>query len=157
MPWVEVWGYVTDHRQENVPAELEPRLYFKPNRGRIDGQGALDNVRVWGSLNRETGYFAATIWSDPGDPELWYTLCMDWLPPGQETEPTEERARTYYEWPERIYPDIGGRINDLVRNVVGVGLVYVSTAVSGSMSPVPPYQLLFNPETDDLYQRVITW
>lgn len=153
MPWVEIRGYLKDHRDVVKPEGLEQRLWLKPNRGRISRPGALDNDRVFLSLNRTTGFFTGTVYSEPGS-DLYYTLCSDWLPP-QDT--TEERARGFYEWPERIYPDIGGDLDDLVGNVVGAGLVYVSSAVGSSMSPIPRYQILYNPSTNDVFERVIEW
>lgn len=153
MPWVQISGSVKDHRNVVMSEGSQQRLWLKPNRGRISTAGALDGTRVFVNFDRETGEFSASVYSDPGS-DLYYTLCADWLPPQASTE---ERALGYFEWPERIYPDIGGNIGNMVEVAYGIGLVYVSDSVEAGMSPAPRYQLLYNPTTNDLYERRISW
>ncbi|MGX9349160.1 hypothetical protein [Microbacterium sp. KNMS] len=156
MPLVTITGNLRDHGLKVMPAQFQQRLWFKPNEGHIRSSYAMDGDRVYATLAAD-GSFSVDVWSEPSTPDLWYTLCTDWLPPGQELEPTEERARGYFEWPVKIFPDVGGPIGDLVDIIQGIGLVYVSTDVHEGMSPVPRYQLAYNPSTTWLYLREITW
>lgn len=123
MPLVTITGNLRDHGIIALPTQFEQRLWFKPNKGHLVSGYALDGARVFADLTPQAG-FSAGVWSEPNDPDFWYTLCTDWLIPGQETEPTEERARGFFEWPQRIYPDAGGPIGDLIgRGPGGGGLV----------------------------------
>ncbi|GAA4774706.1 hypothetical protein [Microbacterium gilvum] len=156
MPLVTLTGNVSEHGLAILPESLQQRLWLVPNKGHIKGSRALDGQPVLCALNRATGAFTADVWSTL-EPDLFYTLRADWLIPGQESEPSEERARAFFEWPVPIFPDTGGPIGDLVEIIAGLGLVYVSDAVAENMSPVPRYQLAYNPSTTWLYQREITW
>lgn len=156
MPLVTITGNLRDHGLVVLDPQFEQRLWFRPNSGHIKGSYAMDNARVYADLQAD-GSFSAEVWSEPSDPDLWYTLCTDWLPPGQELEPTEERARGYFEWQQPIFPDIGGPLGDLVDLIFGVGMVYISSKVNEAMSPIPRYQMLYNPVTNDVYARELTW
>lgn len=156
MTLVEISGRLQDHGAVPLPASYEQRLWLVPNKGHITPGRVFDGGPVRCDLNPSTGEWSAEVWSTL-EPDLWYTLRTDWLPPGQHTEPTGERARGFFEWPERIFPDVGGTVGDLVDISKASGLTYVSTGVTSSMSPVPRYQLLYNPATNDLYERVVTW
>lgn len=156
MPLVTITGNLGDHGLSVLPSQYEQRLWLKPNKGHVRGPHAMDGARVYASL-ASSGAFSAEVWSDPNDPDLYYTLCTDWLPPGQETEPTEERSRGFFEWPQPIYPDLGGPIGDLIDIIAGVGLVYISSAVNEHLAPVPRYQLAYNPITTELYERRVQW
>lgn len=104
-------------------------------------------------FNRSTGAFSAEVWSTL-QPDLWYTLRTDWLLPGQETEPSEERARGYCEWGQRIYPDAGGNVGDLVDQFFGIGLVY---AWYDAPRRDKFNQLHLNTTSQWLYQREVVW
>lgn len=153
MPLVTITGNLRDHGLVVLPTEYEQRLWLKPNKGHIRAGYAMDGARVYAQLST-SGEFTAEVWSEPGAPDLYYTLCTDWLPPGQETEPTEERARGYFEWPQPIYPDTGGPIGDLVEIIVGVGLVYCAP---DAPNPSVRMQLHYDTDSYNLYERVIEW
>jgi len=153
MPMVTITGRLTDHGVAVMPPQYQQRVWFKPNTGHIRSSYAMDGSEVPATLNAD-GTFSATVYSDPSDPDVWYTLCTDWLPPGQGLEAPENRARGYFEWPVRIYPDIGGPISDLVEIVNGIGMVYYA---SDAPRRGVRMQLHFNTSTDDLYAREITW
>lgn len=157
MPLVTLHGNLFDHGGNVLPSELQQRVWLVPNRGHIkEGSMALDGLPVLCDFDRNTGRFGADVWSTL-EPDLWYILRTDWLVPGQETEPPEERARGYFEWPERIFPDVGGYVGDLVKITAGVGMVYVGGEVSTGMENIPRYQFAYNPYTHWLYERQITW
>lgn len=154
MPMVTITGNVRDHGLVVLPTNLEQRLWFKPNEGHVVGSYALDGQRAYAELS-SSGAFTAEVWSEPGRPDFWYTLCTDWLTPGQETEPTEERARGFFEWPQRIFPDSGGPIGDLIDPTIVIpGWVWCSpTAPDSGVRN----QLQFNMTTKLLYERVVRW
>ena len=156
MPLVELSGNLTEHGLAVLPAELQQRVWLVPNKPHLKGGRALDAQPVACVFDRTTGAFSAQVWSTL-EPDLFYTLRTDWLQPGQETEPSEERARTFCEWSEPIYPDVGGTVGDLSDITAGVGLVYVAADVRQGMNPVPRYQLAYNPDTFWLFEREITW
>ena len=153
MPLVTITGNARDHGLVVLPTNLEQRLWFKPNMGHLVGPHALDGQRAYAELS-PSGAFTAEVWSEPGNSNFWYTLCTDWLPPGQETEPTEERARGFFEWPQRIYPDIGGDIGDLIDQYFGLGTVY---AWHDAPRRDRFNQLHLNTTSQWLYERTIKW
>jgi len=153
MPAVIVSGNLRDHGLANFPPGLKPRLFFKPNKGHITGSYAMDGDRIYADLQPD-GSFTVQLYSEPSNPDVWYTLCLDWLPPGRENEPTKERSRGWFEWPQRIYPDTGGPLGDLIDLINGVGMVYYAADAPRKGVRM---QLHFNTSTDDLYAREITW
>lgn len=93
MALVRVTGNAWDHSQQIIPDVLQPRLFAKPPRSRIQG-ALLAGVESPAYLSATTGAFAVWLESD-----LDYQMVMDYLIPGQETEPPAQRARGYIEWP----------------------------------------------------------
>jgi hypothetical protein len=158
MPLVTLEGNVRDHGLEPLPADLYQRVWLRPNRERIvPGAGALDGQRVYAKdYDPETGAFSIDVWSTL-DESLWYTLGSDWLRPGWSADPlndpSDERMRGYCEWhQDRIFPDAGGPIGDLVKNPPVFGLVWSSpTAPDAGVRT----QMQFNTTTKLLYERVI--
>lgn len=154
MALVTITGNAWDHGVTVLPANLQQRLWFVPNGGHIVlGAGALDGQPVAVDFNRANGAFTVQVWSTNSD-DLWYTLRTDWLPPGQETEPTAERSRSFFEWPQRIFPGEGGALGDLVSQTVGRGIVYCAPDAPNVFRQ---NQLHYNTDTYDLYERVVTW
>lgn len=150
MALVTITGNAWDHSRAPIPASLQPRLWFRPIAAHISGS-LLAGVEVQATLTASTGAFTVKVESGPG---LKYRVSMDWLVPGQETEPPENRARSYVEWPYEVYPDVGGDIGDLITYVYGVGDVYVANDAP-NYSRREAFQL--NPSTQDLYRRRVTW
>lgn len=156
MPMVTMTGRVTDAGQNPLPVSLDPRIWLRPNQANVGGSASVfhrEEVPVeWVNINQ--GTFTVELWSEPNDPNVWYTLVFDHLVPGQETEPPGERARAYSEWPYRIYPDVGGALGDLVAQVTGTALVYCASDAPNSSRT---NQLHFDTDSNFLYERVVTW
>lgn len=93
MAKVTVTGNAWDHSREVIPSELRPRLWARPVADQIAGS-LLVGVSSRASLNLTTGAFAIELESG-----LDYTMWMDWLMPGQESEPPGDRAMGRAEWP----------------------------------------------------------
>lgn len=93
MALVEITGSAWDHSHVVIPASLQPRLWAKPVASRIAGS-LLAGVESRANLNLTNGSFWVRVESG-----LDYVMTMDWLVPGQETEPPEKRARSSVEWP----------------------------------------------------------
>lgn len=106
MALVTVTGNAWDHSRDVIPADLHPRLFARPTADRIAGS-LLVGVESQATLNPTTGAFTVKLESG-----LDYRMVMDWLLPGQETEPPERRARTYAEWPP-FNSGSGGTIGSL--------------------------------------------
>lgn len=100
MALVTVTGNAWDNSHVVIPAALQPRLWAKPTGDRIAGS-LLIGVESQATLNPTTGAFSVEVESD-----LDYQMVMDWLIPGQETEPPEQRSRDHAEWP--IFNSAGG-------------------------------------------------
>lgn len=129
MPMVTVRGSLYDFAQVTVPSELEPRVFFVANNEWItSGGGAMFNGEVHAPWVAGQGgrVFETELFSEPNDPRLWYKLRLDYLNPGQETEPPENRARAFFEWPYKIYPGEGGSLGDIIGQQVGLALVYAA-------------------------------
>lgn len=153
MPLVNVWGRVADFSQKTFDPALEPRLWFVPNHARFAVRTAFHSEEVLADWTNDWN-FSVDLWSEPEDPDMYYTLQLDHLVPGQQTEPPKRRARAVVEWPYKIYPGEGGSIGNLVQQVYGSGLVLLA-----GNAPVQNRvnQLHLNTETWDLYERVVTW
>lgn len=154
MPYVEVTGNVRDHMNVPIPAASEPELWFRPLGPQIlPASGAMfAGVEVKADLTPATGAFTATLFSDL-TPTFRYRPFMRWLVNPGETDP-ERRAFGYIEWPIEITPDIGGDIGDLILDFFGVANVY---AASDAPNPGVRSQIHYNTNTDDIYERVVTW
>lgn len=120
MALVTVTYNAWDHNREVVPAELHPRVGFRPV-GTSLAAGLMTSREVWGSLNPTTGAGAVEIESSPG---LVYVPFMDWLVDRtQEAETVENRARAYCEW-KPVFPGVGGPIETLDPAVGFRGILY---------------------------------
>ena len=153
MPLVTITGYSRDHGLKSIPASAKPELWFRPNRGNSSANGLLLGVETkaeW--VNIDTGQFTVDLFSD-GSTDIWYTPVERWLCNPEEPKP-EKWSYGYFEWPHRVYPDLGGSISDLIDIVPGVGLVYVSDSAPDSSKR---YQLQYNPKADWLYERKPIW
>lgn len=155
MPLVTITAQPSDHGIKVMPAALQQRFWLVPNEGHLLGNRALDNQPVLADFTPGGTTLTAQVWSEPGNPRLWYTLRTDWLRPGQELRPPPELSQGYYEWPVRIFPDTGGPIGDLIDpNIATTGLVWCSpTAPDSSVRA----QLQFNMTTKLLYERQVRW
>lgn len=153
MPLVNVVLNLVDHGQVKLPDGWQPRVWFRPNKSHIvpAGSGAMPAVEVQ-AAPRETSpsAYIAELWSEPNDPDWWYTLCVDWLPPGQASEQPGERSRGYMEWPYKIYPGEGGDLGDIISQQVGLALVYAApnAPTSGRWN-----QIHWNTSTGWVYER----
>lgn len=112
MALVKVTGNVWDHSRTVFPASLLPRLWFVPSRASAYA-GLMSRVEVQATLTATTGAF--TVWLENA-PGVKYRPRLDWLIPGQQTEPAELRARGFDEWPFEFYPGpFGGPISELLQ------------------------------------------
>lgn len=150
MPLVTVTGNAWDASRAPIPALNEPELWFRPLDTEI-GSGLLTDREVPAkTFDVASGAFTVDVESKPG---LLYQPIMRWL---KNAEDPRNRARTETEWLP-FFPDLGGDIDDLIEIAIGIGLVYVDSSVQLGMSPIPRYQLAYNPVTNDLYERVLEW
>lgn len=153
MPLVQITGFARDHGLEVLPTSREQRLWFVPNMGHMKpSAGALDGRPVAADFNRSTGAFSVDVWSTL-EPDLWYYLRTDWLTPISPGS-TEEVNRGFFQWPQRIFPDTGGELGDLIEQQTGLGLVYCAPDVVNTSRR---NQLQYNTGSHDLYERVVTW
>lgn len=107
MALVTITGNAWDHSRKVIPAGLQPRLWARPVADEISGS-LLVGVSSRATLNTASGAFSVQLESD-----LDYAMWMDWLIPGQETEPPADRARGYAQWP-RFNSGAGGPIGSLL-------------------------------------------
>lgn len=109
-----------DHNRQVIPAELQPRVGFRPLATSL-ANGMLTKREVWGSLNPTTGAGSVQLESAPG---LLYVPFMEWLrDPSQASESVQNRALGSCEW-EAIFPGTGGPITELSKFVGQLGLLY---------------------------------
>lgn len=129
MAKVRVTGNAWDHSQKVIPAELQPRLFARPLGDRIAGS-LLVGVESQATLNPTTGAFSVDVESG-----LDYRMFMDWLVPGQESEPPALRARAYAEWATFNAGgggDIGALITSGLAGNIFAGLTPPPTSFSGT-------------------------
>ncbi|WP_417555583.1 hypothetical protein [Microbacterium sp.] len=107
-----------------IPAELQPRLWFRPVQSSAVA-GLITDQEVQAGLNSTTGDFTVWLESAPG---LTFTPAADWLIPGQESEAPGNRARGYVEF-GAFHPGEGGRLSDLAPGAL-VGFMWIG--------PTPP-------------------
>lgn len=124
MAKVTVTGNAWDHSRKVIPASLMPRLFARPPADRISGS-LLVGVESQATLNTTTGYFTVEVESG-----LDYQMVMDWLVPGQETEPPANRARAHAEWP--VFNSAGGGPISSLFPPVPTGQIYAE------LGPPPP-------------------
>lgn len=151
MTFVTVTGKCTDANGTPIPAAQQPRLWAVPEGSSVTSDGAITGDEIDCNLQAD-GAFSVLL-----NNEIRYSLWLDRLPPSQASEQPGKRSRTWEQWTEPFWPDIGGPIDDLVDVNPAVGQVYISDTVSVGMSPVPRFQILFNPNTDNIYERVVTY
>lgn len=92
---------------------------FRPEKGSFVGAGLQAGVEVSAALQAD-GSFSVELESEPG--VMWVGE-LDWLIPGQETEPPERRARGRAEWPP-FWPGQGGDISALMPWPFMQGVLY---------------------------------
>ena len=123
MPLVEIQGYLYEFSRTGIPANLQPRLYFRPRKSLIVGQQQMEvNREVFAELRTDSyaeGYFEVELEGD-----CWYTPVVDWLSdPAQAGEDAENRARGFAEFPA-IFSGEGGLIGNLPRDPIQIGGVW---------------------------------
>lgn len=107
MALVTITGKAWDASHDPIPPELEPRMFLRLTRSSV-GSGLLTDDEVDCDLQADGS------WSVQVDPDAGlYVPCLDRLVPGQETEPPENRARSWKEWPA-FWPGVGGDISALM-------------------------------------------
>lgn len=126
MALVTITGKLTDAGGKVIPASQQPRLYAVPSKPSAWGPAALTDDEVLANLNPTTGAFSVQV---ENAPDVQYSLWLDRLLPGQETEPPERRARNWVMWKEPFDPGTGGDVGDL-SPVVGVEVLWIG--------PTPP-------------------
>ena len=117
MPLVEIEGYLYEFSRTQIPANLQPRLKFRPRENLIVGQQMMEVHReVYADLRTDSaapGYFTVELEGD-----CWYTPVVDWLSdPSQAGEDAENRARGFAEFPA-IFSGEGGLVGNLPRDPV---------------------------------------
>lgn len=106
--FVKVTYQAWDHNGEEIPAELHPRVGFKPLQTSLYN-GMLTSREVWGTLNPD-GTGEVMLENTPG---ILYVPFIEWLTdPSQWAEKVENRAVGRSEW-KPIIPGDGGDITDL--------------------------------------------
>lgn len=150
MATVTVFGSVFDHSRTPISAVLQPRLWAVPRQANLRA-ALFTGGEVQCNLNTSTGRFSVDLESDP---DIEYTFRLDYLRPGQESEPPEKRARGFEEWPIAIRADVGGELASLTNLQLDSSLVYASPTATDSGVRVG-FQL--NTVTGDLYQRKVTF
>ena len=154
MPFVTISGNVRDHAGIIIPANREAELYFVPVEPQIvsGSPAALAGVEVKADFTPTTGDFTVDLFSDL-TPKFRYWMELRWLVNPADTAP-ERRAYGHARWPDPIYPDTGGSIGNLIDPLQTFPYVYVD---SSAPNAGVRNQLHFNTNTDDLYERVVTW
>lgn len=108
MPKVTVTYNAWDHNQEVVPANLKPRVGFRPLSTSL-AAGLMTDREVWGSLEPD-GSGQVELESIP---DVVYVPFMEWLTdPSQWSEAVQNRALGRSEW-DPIHPANGGPITHL--------------------------------------------
>lgn len=98
-----------DHNRQVVPANLQPRVGFRPIATSL-ANGMLNDREIWGSLNASTGAGSVQLESLPG---IAYVPFMEWLvDESQATEAVQNRVKGYCEW-KPFHPANGGPIDEL--------------------------------------------
>lgn len=109
MPLVTVTYNAWDHNREVVPAELRPRVGFRPVATSLEA-GLMTDREIWGGLNTTTGAGSVELESIPG---LFYVPFMEWLTDASQwSEAVQNRAMGRSEW-KPIHPANGGSISNL--------------------------------------------
>lgn len=109
MALVTVTYNAWDHNREVIPANLQPRVGFRPLQTSLM-QGMLTAREVWGSLSTSSGAGQVRLENTPG---ILYVPFMEWLAsPDQASEAVQNRAMGRCEW-QPIIPGNGGDISDL--------------------------------------------
>lgn len=117
MALVTVTGNVWDHSQAPIPADQQPRLWFRPDKSRI-GKGLQADVETRANLTAGSGAFTVQLESLPN---ISYTPVLDYLV--ESGGLPENRARGYIEFPP-FYPGNGGDISTLTSFVGVNGLMF---------------------------------
>ena len=124
MALVDVTGNVWDHARRPLSSTLLPRLWFAPVKPTTLA-GLMTGAEVPATLDSVSGAFSVRLEADGV-----YQPRLDWVAPGQETEPPERRARGYEEWPFTFSPGPGGGpIDQLPSTAVEPERVWVGLTV----------------------------
>lgn len=108
MTLVTVTYKAWDHNGKVIPAELHPRVGFRPIKTSIFN-GLMTDREVWGTLEAD-GSGTVRLESSPG---LFYIPFLEWLKaPSEWSEQAKRRATGRSEWAP-ILPGNGGDISDL--------------------------------------------
>ena len=111
---------VWDHNQGKIPAELQPRIGFRPIATSMVN-GLMTDREVWGTLDLSTGAGQVTLEYAPG---ILYVPFVDWLvSPDQAAEQVQNRARGMSEW-DPNQPTTSGPIDELPDVVQMRGFYY---------------------------------
>ena len=103
MALVPVRGNLTDHLGKLIPADLQPEVYFRPEKPGVVNGSALLGVEVKADLNTATGTFTANLQAAP---HLGYRLVARWLV----VSSLERWSWQYAEWPDLYYPYPNGGV-----------------------------------------------
>lgn len=112
MATVRIYGTLWDDLRVVIPARQYPRLFLRKEAPTITRGGSVQpNLEIQATYNQATGFFDfEQVESGSG---IRYRLFIDYVIPGQEEEPPENRARGFVMWPQWIYPGTGGVISSL--------------------------------------------
>lgn len=108
MARVSIRGRLVDGGGDVISGLQEPRLWAVPERSVISEGEAITDDEVLAALSSD-GTFTVEVDNAIG---LRWRLWVDRLPPGQETEPPERRARQWVQWTDWFYPGTGGDLGD---------------------------------------------
>lgn len=150
MAWVDVTGRLTNAGGEVIDATLQPRLWAVPDKSRAFGPVLLTDDEVRADLvttGSNAGDFTVRVQNIPG---IRYTLWLDRLIPGQESEPPANRARNWVQWSEPFHPGEGGSIGNLLP-IEYVGAIWIgqSPPPGGPSYPTGTRWLDSNPSSPD--------
>jgi hypothetical protein len=148
-------GDLWTHEGVPFPADLNPELWFRPERPGVTSGALLAGVEVQATVNWSNGRFTVDLVAYPG---IRYQPFMRWLVNPQETDP-EKWAFGYAEWPFTIDPNNGGNIGTLIP-VQQIGLMWIGPTppppgANGSW-PTGTRWLVTDPSSSD-YGYIVKW
>lgn len=153
MPLVTVTGKALDASGVPIPAAQQPRLFVRPTESTVWGETAYTGDEVECEYVPSTGGFRVQLDNRPG---IRYTLWMDRLRPGQESEPPERRARSWEQWSRPFHPGEGGPIGDITPEPVGP-LWYGPTPPPGGPNYPVGTRWLVTDENSADYGWIVKW
>lgn len=146
-----VTGSLWDHMQVVIPANQYPRLWFRPDGPSVSSSGLQTDMSVRATYNQATGFFSVELDNRPG---MRYRPWVDYLIPGQETEPPEDRARGRVEWDFWVYPANGGPIWDLTDVPIFGPTIMLGEGAPPSWIPSGGLYIdVFSPNGADVYSE----